>query len=132
VSSKNRLKIIEQLTISANERVLVNFCEGKQRPAFLPDGMTIDNKGNLYLALFGGHSVVKIDPKSGAILQKIEIPTGQVTSVAFGGPNLDILFVTTAAKEMETPQTYPAGSLFKVTGLGVTGVEMQSVDLDVI
>jgi gluconolactonase len=93
--------------------------------------MTIDANENLFLANFGNHSVVKIDSKSGEILQKIDIPTGQLTSVAFGGPNLDILYVTTAAKEFETPQSHPAEQLFKVTGLGVTGVEMQSVDLGV-
>ena len=61
---------------------------------------------------------------------EIKIPAEQVTSAAFGGPNLDILFVTTAAKEFKTPQPPPSGGLFKVTGLGVTGTKMYSVKLN--
>lgn len=53
---------------------------------------------------------------------EIKLPAEQVTSAAFGGPNLDILFVTTAAQERTGPQPKPAGSLFKITGLGVKGL----------
>lgn len=58
------------------------------------------------------------------------IPAEQVTSVAFGGPNLDILYVTTASKEFKSPQPPPAGSLFKVTGLNAKGVKMNGVKLN--
>jgi gluconolactonase len=61
----------------------------------------------------------------------IKIPAEQVTSVAFGGPKLDILYVTTSNKEIKSKQPPPAGSLFKVTGLGVTGTEMTRVDLNI-
>lgn len=53
---------------------------------------------------------------------EIKFPAEQVTSAAFGGPNLDILFVTTAATERSGPQPKPAGNLFKVTGLGAKGL----------
>lgn len=43
----------------------------------------------------------------------------QVTSVAFGGPNLDILFATTASRDGPNPES--AGHLFKITGLGSIG-----------
>lgn len=61
---------------------------------------------------------------------EIPIPARKVTSVAFGGPNLDILFVTTAsipvsaeAIGLHTSDKHEelAGRLFKVTGLGVKG-----------
>lgn len=55
---------------------------------------------------------------TGKVLLEIKIPTKEVTSVAFGGPNLDILFVTTAAKP-NLP--VPAGTTYKVTGLGAKG-----------
>lgn len=58
------------------------------------------------------------------------IPAEQVTSCAFGGPNLDMLFATTAKKEFKSKQPPPAGGLFKITGLGVTGTKMYSVKLD--
>lgn len=56
-----------------------------------------------------------------AVLE-IPIPAKQVTSVAFGGPNLDILYVTTAATARDGVQPPQAGHLFKVTGLGVKGL----------
>lgn len=55
---------------------------------------------------------------TGKVLLEIAIPTKEVTSVAFGGPNLDILYVTTAAKP-NLP--LPAGTTYKVTGLGAKG-----------
>lgn len=45
-----------------------------------------------------------------------------MTSVAFGGPDMDILFVTTAATSRDGEQPPLAGHLFKVTGLGVKGL----------
>lgn len=58
------------------------------------------------------------------------IPAEQITSAAFGGPNLDILYVTSAKKEFKSKQPPPAGGLFKITGLGVKGTKMYSVKLD--
>jgi len=105
----------------SNERVIIDFKTNGERPSFLPDGMTIDTEGNLYVATWGGHKVLKVNPKTGRVEHEIKIPAEQVTSAAFGGPNLDILFVTTAATDRSGPQPPPAGSLFKVTGLGVKG-----------
>lgn len=62
------------------------------------------------------------DFRSGKILLEIDIPAKQVTSVAFGGPNLDILYVTTAATERDSKQPPLAGHLFKVSGLNATGL----------
>ncbi|GBP54106.1 Regucalcin [Eumeta japonica] len=87
----------------------------------MPDGMTIDTDGNLWIAVFGGSSVIKVDPRTGALLQTVAIPVPQVTSTTFGGPNLDVLFVTTAKLDFNGPQEPPAGAVFKVTGLGVKG-----------
>ncbi|XP_072932437.1 regucalcin-like isoform X2 [Epargyreus clarus] len=87
----------------------------------IPDGMTIDTDGNIWLAVFQGSCVLKIDPNTGKILQKVPIPAQQVTSVTFGGPNYDILFVTTASMNIGGVQEPPCGSTFMVTGLGVKG-----------
>ncbi|XP_068633913.1 regucalcin-like [Battus philenor] len=86
-----------------------------------PDGMTIDTDGNLWLAIFEGYCVVKVDPRSGTVMQKIPIPAKQVTSVTFGGPDFDILFVTTASMEIDGVQEPPCGATFMVMGLGVKG-----------
>ena len=61
-----------------------------------PDGMTIDAEGNLWVAFWSGHCVRCLDPGSGTVLHTIEVPALQVTSCAFGGPDLEDLFITTA------------------------------------
>lgn len=53
---------------------------------------------------------------------EIPIPAKQITSVAFGGPDMDILYVTTAATARDEQQPPLAGHLFKVTGLGTKGL----------
>lgn len=94
---------------------------------FVADGMTIDTDGNLYVATFFGSRILKINPKTEEIEKEIPIPTPQVTSVAFGGENLDILFVTTAGKP--APKAAPAGGLFKITDLGAKGKPMNKFKL---
>jgi Gluconolactonase len=76
--------------------------------------------------------VVRVDPESGKLLGRIEIPAPQVTSVAFGGPQLDELYVTTATVFMSEEQLkkYPgSGTTFRVTGIGVKGYPGQTVKL---
>ncbi len=62
----------------------------------LPDGMACDTDGGLWVALWGGGSVVRLD-EHGAISARVQVPATQVTACAFGGSDLDLLFVTTAA-----------------------------------
>ncbi|KAJ8723565.1 hypothetical protein PYW08_003477 [Mythimna loreyi] len=85
------------------------------------DGMTIDTQGNLWVANFDGYQVLKIDPKNGKLLQTIRIPALQTTSVTFGGPELDILYVTTASMNRGEEQRPPAGATFKIEGTGSKG-----------
>lgn len=90
-----------------------------------PDGSTLDSEGNLWIALWGGSAVTCWDTTTGELLKKMDIPAKNVTSCAFGGKNLDELYITTASIGMseEEKQKYPhAGSLFKVNP-GVTGVQ---------
>lgn len=47
----------------ANERVLIDFKVDGKNPGFIPDGMTIDTEGFLYVATWGGSKIFKIDPK---------------------------------------------------------------------
>jgi gluconolactonase len=89
--------------------------------------MTIDENGLIYVATFGGSRIIIIDPKNKSVVREIPIPTLQVTSLAFGGPNLDILYVTSASKM--TPKPPQAGGLFKVTGLGAKGLPMAKFKL---
>ncbi|SEO27174.1 Sugar lactone lactonase YvrE [Mucilaginibacter gossypiicola] len=82
-----------------------------------PDGMTIDNEGMLWVALWDGFGVARFDPATGSLLQKIDVPAPKVTSCAFGSEGLDTLFITTASVEMteEELRQYPlSGSVFAV------------------
>jgi sugar lactone lactonase YvrE len=98
----------------------------------IPDGMTIDSDGNLWVAVFGGGRVLKVDgSKSETLLDTIDIPAEQVTSVAFGGKNLDELYVTTAAVEIQNkkPVRPVDGAVYKVTGTGSKGLPGASFKL---
>ena len=99
-------------TIS-NQRVIIKFKPGEGNP----DGMSIDADDNIWIALWGGNAVKKYDPKSGKLLQIIKVPAPNVTACAFGGENLDILYITTARNWMRPDllETYPmSGSVFTV------------------
>ena len=85
-----------------------------------PDGMTIDAAGKLWVAMCHGGTVLRIDPFSGDLLGQVDFPCVETTACAFGGPNLERLFVTTGLhKTLEEPD---AGMVFVVDGLGVSGV----------
>ena len=90
-----------------------------------PDGSTIDAEGMLWIAMWGGGCVTRWNPDSGELLLKIDVPALNVTSCAFGGENLDILFITTASIHMNGMEDrYPqAGKLFQVIP-GVKGIRV--------
>jgi sugar lactone lactonase YvrE len=90
-----------------------------------PDGMTIDEDGNLWIALWGGSAVACWDPESGELLRKIEVPAKNVTSCAFGDEDLATLYITTARIDTsdEELEKFPlAGGVFKIRP-GVKGVK---------
>ena len=84
--------------------------------AGMPDGMTIDADGFLWVALWGGGAVWRIDPDDGRVVEIFEVPTSQVTSCVFGGADLRDLYITTAAIGL-SPDALAAqplaGSLFR-------------------
>jgi sugar lactone lactonase YvrE len=82
-----------------------------------PDGMTRDEQGMLWVAMWGGARLTRWDPASGKLLDEIRFPALNVSSCAFGGPNLDELYVTSARKGMDEAQleAYPlSGGLFRL------------------
>ncbi|MBK6901933.1 MAG: SMP-30/gluconolactonase/LRE family protein [Saprospirales bacterium] len=105
----------------SNERVAVEV----PRALGHPDGMAIDEEDKLWVGIWGGHCVARFDPRTGQLLSRIEVPALNVTSCAFGGANLDTLYITTASTDMteEEQLAYPiAGALFKAVP-GVRGVK---------
>ena len=105
----------------SNERVVVKVPNSMG----FPDGMAIDSEDMLWVGMWNGNAVIRCNPKTGKIISKIEVPAHNVTACAFGGKNLDTLYITTASIDMtkEEKAAYPlAGSLFKADP-GVKGVK---------
>jgi len=93
----------------SNRRVLVHvpLSEG------IPDGLTVDSQGFIWSAQWYGSCVVRYDP-DGKVERRIQVPTAQVTCMAFGGPDLDELYITTAGEEWKTrfaPTGYNSANL---------------------
>ena len=65
----------------------------------VPDGMCIDVEGKLWIAFYGGGKVVCYDPANGAQLTTIKVPAKNTTSCCFGGPEMDVLFITSAKRD---------------------------------
>lgn len=59
----------------------------------LPDGMTMDKKGMIWVAMFGGYSVLCFDPKTSELLALVNLPVEKVTSCTFGSNNT--LYIST-------------------------------------
>ena len=77
-----------------------------------PDGMTIDEDGNLWIALWGGNAISKWDPRTGEMLEKYELPALNVSSCCFGGRDMDTLFITTASQDTDMEKYPLAGNVF--------------------
>ena len=87
-----------------------------------PDGCTVDAEGRLWLAVFNSGKIACFKP-NGEIERLIDVPPKLVTSVNFGGDNLDELYVTSLSSTMGgyfTPGDADGG-LYVVHGLGVKG-----------
>ncbi len=105
----------------SNERIVIQFPKG----VGYPDGMSIDSEGKLWIAHWGGFCIGRWDPQTGKMLTKVDVPAPNVTSCAFGGKNLDLLYITTASTGMsaEALKQYPdAGKVF-VANPGVKGTK---------
>lgn len=102
----------------AGRRTVVDIPAG----AGWPDGMTIDAEGGLWVALWGGWAIHRY--LDGRLDRVVQLPVAQPTSCAFGGPNLDELFVTSAWKGLTAAERAGqplAGALFRVRP-GLRGV----------
>lgn len=97
-------------------RLLRRFPTG----AGMPDGLTVDAAGCLWVALWGGNRLVQISP-DGDLLTEVPLPVAQPSSCVFGGEALDTLYVTTAREGLSLSEGDPDGSVFCVHGLGVVG-----------
>ena len=86
----------------------------------LPDGLTVDAEGRLWLAVWGSGCVIGFDP-SGVEFARITVPVPNVTSCGFGGPALEILFITTAANSASDPDDAALGGALFACRTAVSG-----------
>ncbi|TFW05166.1 SMP-30/gluconolactonase/LRE family protein, partial [Oxalobacteraceae bacterium OM1] len=83
----------------SNKRLFLQF----QPEDGSPDGMPTDAEGGLWIAHWGASKLTRHDP-SGKVLQTIALPCSQITSCAFGGPDLKTLYITSAADGLSPEQ----------------------------
>jgi sugar lactone lactonase YvrE len=83
----------------------------------IPDGLTVDMEGHVWVAFWGGWCVRRYDPE-GLLDRVVRLPTAAVTACSFGGPGLTDLYVTTASEGLTTAEREEqplAGALFRVS-----------------
>jgi sugar lactone lactonase YvrE len=83
----------------ANRRRIVEIAAA----AGLPDGMTIDAEGCLWVALYGGAAVHRYTPE-GRLDTTLSFPVTNITCPVFGGPGLGLLYVTSARDGLDGRQ----------------------------
>jgi L-arabinonolactonase len=89
----------------------------------LPDGATVDAEGFVWSVSVYEGKLVRLAP-DGWLDRVVGLPVESTTSLSFGGPNLDIAYVTSMARTVKgvAPKEREAGGLFAVHGLGVRGL----------
>jgi sugar lactone lactonase YvrE len=76
----------------------------------VPDGLTVDSEGMLWVAMWEGSSVLRVDPQISKVVGRIDLPVPRVTCPTFGGDDLATLYITTAHSETKDV----GGELFQV------------------
>jgi sugar lactone lactonase YvrE len=111
----------------ANRRTFASFKHDRG----VADGSTVDAEGYMWNAQIISGELVRYAP-DGTVERRIGMPVRNITSVMFGGEKLDELYVTSMARvkheavhdhfTKEAKPQFLAGSLFRVTGLGIRGL----------
>ncbi len=88
-----------------------------------PDGATVDAEGCLWSVEVYSGRLIRFAP-DGSVDRMVGLPVGSTTSITFGGPDLDIAFITSMARPIGgvAPPEREAGGVFAVHGLGVRGL----------
>ncbi len=102
-----------------SRRVFASF----ERERGLPDGATVDAEGYVWSCEVYSGRLIRFDP-SGVVDRVVGLPVQSTTSLTFGGPNLDIAYVTSMARPHQGAhhREREAGGLFAIHGLGVRGL----------
>ena len=110
---------------ASNRRVLVEFTDPGAAVQPLPDGATVDEEGCLWTAALYAGEIHRYTP-DGTLDRVVPLPLRKPLGVAFGGPDMDILYVTTMGDAgfpgVPLPAVHLDGSVLAVHGLGVRGI----------
>jgi sugar lactone lactonase YvrE len=88
----------------------------------LPDGLTIDAEGGVWVALFRGGAIRRYDP-DGALVDTVRVPTTCPTCPVFGGDDLTTMFVTTSRHMLSDAERHaqPLAGAILLLDVGVRG-----------
>ena len=97
-----------------NARPLIENCN--------PDGATVDAEGYIWSAQWDDECLLRLAP-DGTVDCRLQIPGQIVSSLMFGGPDLEHIFVTTVGGPVHgaKPRTVDAGKLLVIEGSGFRG-----------
>lgn len=103
----------------ANERIVVNTKEAHDS---WPDGGTVDAEGYIWSAFVTAGKVARLAP-DGTLDLLIAMPCSRPTSVMFGGPDLEDIYITSISESHNMTADGPDdGGLFVIEGLGIKGL----------
>lgn len=102
-------KAIDVYHYTKKEMTFIRSIDLSHQPGS-PDGMTVDQEGNLWVAMWGGGKVLGLDPASNLVHTEIIVAAEHVTCPVFGGEDLKTLFITTAEGSQEG-----SGYVYKIT-----------------
>ena len=91
------------------------------------DGLTVDENGHVWVAVWNGYCLLRVDPEQGKVVEKIDFPAAKVSSCAFAGHDLDHLIVTTASYQTKLEEQPLAGCTFDLLPQvrGLTGFRVK-------
>lgn len=105
----------------ANKRVFAQF--DTLGLSGFPDGATVDEEDHVWSVEVYGCQLVRLTP-DGKLDRVVGLPVRSATSISFGGPDLDVAYVTSMARPIGgvMPKEREAGGVFAIYGLGVRGL----------
>jgi sugar lactone lactonase YvrE len=127
----SRKKVIYKIKIGKNDKLIEKKIFKKfSKNDGSPDGMTLDNRNNLWVCHYGGASI-SVFNKNSKLIHKIKFPAKNITNCCFGGPNNKDLFVSSALKGMSTNdiKNFNKSGSFFIVNTNVLGKNLKSLKL---
>ena len=127
----SRKKVIYKIKIGKNDKLIEKKIFKKfSKNDGSPDGMTLDNRNNLWVCHYGGASI-SVFNKNSKLIHKIKFPAKNITNCCFGGSNNKDLFVSSALKGMSTNdiKNFNKSGSFFIVNTNVLGKNLKSLKL---